>query len=135
MLCFKVDNMKFAIEIWEPKRRTCKAGSAMILVIAVSLISSCSSMKDAGIIVAGSTSVQPYAEILAEEYMIRHPDAMVDIQGGGSSAGIMAAQSGTCNLGMSSRVLEGDEKSLWSVEIARDGLAIIVNPANPIQNL
>ncbi|MEI8201025.1 MAG: phosphate ABC transporter substrate-binding protein [Eubacteriales bacterium] len=92
-------------------------------------------MNKSGIIVAGSTSVQPYAEVLAEEYMILHPGALIDIQGGGSSAGIMAAQSGTSDLGMSSRVLKDAEKSLWYVEIARDGLAVIINPANPVQNL
>jgi phosphate transport system substrate-binding protein len=36
---------------------------------------------------------------------------------------------------MSSRELKDDEKSLWDVEIARDGLAVIVHPSNPIQNL
>ena len=92
-------------------------------------------MPQADIIVAGSTSVQPFAEILAEEYMILHPDVTIDIQGGGSAAGIMAAQSGTADIGMSSRALKDEEKSLWYVEIARDGLAVIVHPSNPIRNL
>ena len=135
MLRFKVKNMKIAIVVCRPKRRICTAVSVVILVLAVSLISACSNLNKAGIIVAGSTSVQPYAEVLAEEYMILHPDAVIDIQGGGSSAGIMAAQSGTSDLGMSSRILKDDEKSLWYVEIARDGLAVIMNPANPILNL
>jgi phosphate transport system substrate-binding protein len=47
----------------------------------------------------------------------------------------MAAQSGTADIGMSSRTLKDEEKSLWYVEIARDGLAVIVHPSNPIQNL
>jgi phosphate transport system substrate-binding protein len=135
MLRFKVKNMKSSGVICGPIRRIGTTVSIVILILAVGLISACSNMKDAGIIVAGSTSVQPYAEVLAEDYMVLHPDAPVDIQGGGSSAGILATQSGASNLGMSSRVLEGSEKSLWSVEIARDGLAIIVNPANTIQNL
>jgi ABC-type phosphate transport system, periplasmic component len=67
--------------------------------------------------------------------MVLHPDVTIDIQGGGSAAGIMAAQTGTANIGMSSRALTDQEKSLWSVEIARDGLAIILNPSNPITNL
>jgi len=87
------------------------------------------------IIVAGSTSVQPFAEILAEEYMKLHPDISIDIQGGGSSSGIKAALSGTADIGMSSRDLKGDEQSLWSAEIARDGLAIIVHPDNPVNAL
>jgi phosphate transport system substrate-binding protein len=47
----------------------------------------------------------------------------------------MSAQSGTADIGMSSRALKDDEKGLWIVEIARDGLAIIVNSRNPVQNL
>jgi len=135
MLLFNVKNMRFAIVVCRPDRRICSAVSVLILLLTVSLLSACSGINEAGIIVAGSTSVQPYAEILAEEYMILHPEAVIDIQGGGSSAGIMAAQTGTSDLGMSSRILKDDEKSLWYVEIARDGLAVIVNPDNPIQNL
>src|SRR5208283_5461823 len=84
------------------------------------------------VIVAGSTSVQPFAEVLAQEFMTLHPGVSIDVQGGGSAAGIMATQSGTTDIGMSSRNLQGSETSLWSIEIARDGIAIIVNPKNPI---
>jgi phosphate transport system substrate-binding protein len=106
-----------------------------VLALCVSLLSACGSMPKAGIVVAGSTSVQPFAEVLAEEFMILHPEVTIDIQGGGSSAGIMAAQSGTAQIGMSSRSLNDTEKDLWSVEIARDGLAVVVHPDNPVRNL
>jgi phosphate transport system substrate-binding protein len=106
-----------------------------ILVLTSSLISGCSCIPDAGIIIAGSTSVQPFAEVLAEEYMRLHPDVTIDIQGGGSSAGIMAARSATADIGMSSRGLKTEETGLWYVEIARDGLAVIVHPDNPVINL
>ena len=101
----------------------------------MSLFTACNKNSGNMIIVAGSTSVQPYAEVLAEEYAHSHPDQEVDIQGGGSSAGIAAAESGTAEIGMSSRRLKENEKNLWSVEIAKDGLAIIVNPGNPVSNL
>jgi phosphate transport system substrate-binding protein len=104
-------------------------------IISMTPMSACNFMLKASIIIAGSTSVQPFAEVLAEEYMILYPDITIDIQGGGSAAGIMAAQSGTAGIGMSSRELKDNEKSLWYVEIAKDGLAVIVNPSNPIQNL
>lgn len=104
-------------------------------VFIVGLMPSCSCIPRASIVIAGSTSVQPFAEILAEAYMTLHPDVTIDIQGGGSAAGILAAQTGAANIGMSSRALTEQEKSLWFVEIARDGLAIIVNPDNPIVNL
>lgn len=87
------------------------------------------------VVVAGSTSVQPYAEILAEEFMILDPAKEVDVQGGGSSAGITAVQTGAAEIGMSSRELKDEEQLLWSVEIAKDGLAIIINPGNHIQNI
>lgn len=86
-------------------------------------------------ILAGSTSVQPFAEVLAEDYVKLHPGSNIDVQGGGSAAGILAASSGTAQIGMSSRNLTGDETKLWYVEIAKDGLALIVNPKNPVASL
>jgi len=82
--------------------------------------------------IAGSTSVQPYVEILVEEYANIQPEILIDVQGGGSSAGIQAVESHTANIGMSSRNLRDNEKYLWSIEIAKDALAIIINPNNPL---
>jgi len=127
--------MKTMIVSVRSKTKIYAAISIVMLGLFVSLLSACGNVPKAGLIVAGSTSVQPYAEVLAEDYMLLHPDVMVDIQGGGSAAGIMAAQSDTADIGMSSRALKDEEMSLWFVEIARDGLAVIVNPSNPIQNL
>lgn len=111
--------------------------TAVIAAFAVFIIASAGSCgkPEANIIIAGSTSVQPYAEILAEEYDALYPESKIDIQGGGSSAGITAAQSGTAHIGMSSRKLKENEKELWNIEIARDGLAVIIHPSNPVQNL
>ncbi len=105
------------------------------LIFSMCLLSACGNKTKAGIIVAGSTSVQPFAEALAEEYMHLNPGITIDIQGGGSSAGVMAAKSDTANIGMSSRDLTAEEKKLWYVEIAKDGLAVIIHPKNPISNL
>jgi len=123
------------IGYFKSKKRLFSALGITCLLLSVCLMTACSRTSGTGIILAGSTSVQPYAEILAEEYMILYPGAEIDIQGGGSAAGITAAQSGTADIGMSSRALKTEEKSLWFVEIARDGLAVIVNPTNPVQNL
>ncbi len=109
--------------------------SVVILTFAMSMMSACSQTASSGMIVAGSTSVQPYAEVLAEEYMILNADSPIDIQGGGSSAGITAAQTQSADIGMSSRSLKEDEQDLWSIEIAKDGLVLIVNPNNSIENL
>jgi len=89
----------------------------------------------AGITVAGSTSVEPFAGLLAEEYMIRHPKSHIYVQGGGSSAGIEAVRSRAADIGMSSRSLMAGEKSLYSVTIARDAIAVIVHPKNSVQGL
>ena len=62
--------------------------------------------------VAGSTSVMPFSEKLAEHFKIEQPQIMVDVQGGGSSAGIQACINKTVDIGMSSRELKGDEKVL-----------------------
>ena len=88
-----------------------------------------------GFTVAGSTSVQPFAEMLSEEYTAAHPEEHVSVQGGGSSAGIEAVTSGAAEIGMSSRELKGDERKLVRVEIARDAIAVVDNPANPVRNL
>ncbi len=119
-------------------RSVCRVTAAIgigILVLAVSILPACSYLPKAAIIVAGSTSVQPFAEVLAEEYMSQHPDVTIDVQGGGSAAGVMATMSGAADIGMSSRELKAEEKSLWYVEIARDGLAVIIHPSNPVGNL
>lgn len=85
--------------------------------------------------VAGSTSVQPFAEKLAEVYMHRCPGVRIDVQGGGSSAGIYAATQGAADLGASSRELLGEEKKLLEIAIAFDGIAVIVHPANPLTTI
>jgi len=108
-----------------------------IVLIATCVLSACGRGGDnsAAFIIAGSTSVQPYVEILVEEYAIQNPDKLIDVQGGGSSAGIQAVESQTAEIGMSSRNLRDAEKHLWHIEITKDGLAIIVHPSNPVTSL
>jgi phosphate transport system substrate-binding protein len=105
-----------------------------ISLFSLTLLTACGRNADS-VVIAGSTSVQPFAEVLAQDYMASHPGVSIDVQGGGSAAGIMATKSGTTDIGMSSRNLQGSETSLWSIEIARDGIAIIINPKNPITDL
>jgi phosphate transport system substrate-binding protein len=98
----------------------------------------CGSRPDASgqaICLAGSTSVQPFAEKLAEVYMGTHPQVRIDIQGGGSSAGIYAARQGAAHLGASSRELVPAEKDLVEIPIAWDGIAVIVHRQNPLREL
>jgi len=88
-----------------------------------------------GITVAGSTSIQPFADQWAEVFMARLPGRVINVQGGGSSAGIQAALSGAAQIGMSSRELKPEEKVLKEFIVAWDGLAIIVHPSNPVDDL
>jgi phosphate transport system substrate-binding protein len=86
--------------------------------------------------VVGSTSIQPFAELLAQEYMKKYPDRRVEVQGGGSTAGLQAAADGLADIGMCSRNLKDDEVNQFTpVQIARDGLAIVVNLNNPVNGL
>ena len=90
------------------------------------------------ITLAGSTSVEPFAELLAERYMHTYSDGLViNVQGGGSSAGVRAALSNAAEVGMSSRNLKSEEveQGLATQLIARDAIAIIVHPSNVVEDL
>ena len=115
-------------------KRTIKSILIIVLASVLSLLAACGSAKDE-IVIAGSTSVQPYIEVLAEDYALLYPDIEIYVQGGGSSAGITAAENETANLGMSSRDLKEEEEWLWSLEIAKDGLALIIHPDNKVNQL
>jgi phosphate transport system substrate-binding protein len=81
---------------------------------------------------AGSTTVQPLAEVLAEAFMAENPDVTVEVQGGGSSVGVTSAGEGTVDIGMASRNVKDSEfetfPELEVVTIAYDGIAIVTNP-------
>ena len=86
--------------------------------------------------VAGSSSVSPVMEKLAEAYQKVNTNAKVEIQTSDSSAGMQAAMEGTCDIGMASRELKDKEASeLKATTIAKDGIAIIVNKANTCEDL
>jgi len=89
------------------------------------------------ITVAGSTSVQPFSDVLAEEFTKKNPQAEINVQGGGSSEGITAAISGAADIGSSSRELKAEETSqgLKEYKIALDGVAIVLHPSNKINEL
>mgnify|MGYP004552180233 CR=1 FL=1 len=85
---------------------------------------------------AGSTSVAPVMEVLADKYKELNSGVTIEIQQSGSSAGITSAIEGVCSFGMSSRELKPDEASrLTCVKMAMDGIAVIVNNANSVSDL
>lgn len=89
------------------------------------------------IVVAGSSSVTPVMEKLKEAYEGLNPNADIEIQLSDSSTGMASAINGTCDIGMASRVLKDSEteKGLSPIVIAMDGIAIITNHDNPVENL
>jgi phosphate transport system substrate-binding protein len=92
--------------------------------------------KRQSITVAGSTAFQPFVEKLADEYMKIHTDTKVTMQGGASAVGIQATLSGAAQIGVADLVeLPAEAKTLSSVVVARDGIAVIVNLKNKVNNL
>jgi phosphate transport system substrate-binding protein len=85
--------------------------------------------------IAGSTSVQPLAEKLAEAYMKKNAGVKIAVQGGDSAAGMKRVMAGATDIGACSRELKPEERDLHSTRIARDGIAVIVNKTNPVTNL
>ena len=67
--------------------------------------------------------------------MEKYPGTVINVQGGGSTAGIQATMNGTCDLGTSSRNLKPNERGLKVVLIALDGIAVILHNDNPVDNL
>ncbi|MDR0889474.1 MAG: substrate-binding domain-containing protein [Oscillospiraceae bacterium] len=87
--------------------------------------------------VAGSTSVTPVMEKLKEAYCARNTNAQIEINPSDSSMGVANAIAGICDIGMASRELKDSELSqgIHATQIALDGLAVIVNPLNPLDSL
>ena len=100
------------------------------------LLAACGQSQSGGLTITGSTSVAPFAEHLAELYQHNHAGTAINIQSLGSSAGIQAAIDGVAEIGMSSRDLKPEEaEQLDQLIIARDALAVIVHPDNPVTKL
>ncbi len=88
------------------------------------------------LVVAGSSSVTPIMEKLKEAYIAINPNASIEIQQSDSTTGIQATIDGTCDIGMASRELKDSEKAnLTPIEIALDGIVVIANKENPLDNL
>ena len=91
------------------------------------------------ITIAGSTTIQPLAELFAEEFMAKNSNVRVDVQGGGSSVGVKAAGQKTADIGMASREIKDSEMTEFPeikvFVIARDGIAIVANADVAVDNL
>ncbi|CAM2078871.1 MULTISPECIES: phosphate ABC transporter substrate-binding protein [Clostridia] len=95
-----------------------------------------SSKDTTTISISGSTSVGPLMEKIQEKYEEENNNVTLEIQQNGSGAGIKDVISGISEIGMSSRELKDEEKgSVQGTTVAYDGIALLVNPENPVKNI
>ena len=83
----------------------------------------------------GSTSMEKVMGYLKEGFAEVQPGITINYTASGSSAGITGAQDGTCDIGLASRDLKDGETGVKPITVAKDGIAIVVNPQNPVANL
>ena len=88
------------------------------------------------IVIAGSSSITPVMEKLAEAYESVNPAVTIEVQQSDSTTGVNMAIEGTCDIGMASRELKEDEAAALAHQaIAMDGIAVIVNLENPTEDM
>jgi phosphate transport system substrate-binding protein len=93
--------------------------------------------------VKGSDTMVNLGQAWAEKYMEKNPAEFIAVTGGGSGTGLSSLISGSCDIAMSSRNIKQKEISLaaqkcikpFEIKVALDGLAVVVNPANPVSKL
>jgi phosphate transport system substrate-binding protein len=112
----------------------CRLTTITVLLSTV-LINGCGKRAES-VTLAGSTAFAPFAEKLGSLYIAQTPGVRIAVQGGGSTVGIQAAQQGKAQIGMADLVkLPPEANGLTPVVVARDGIAVILNPANTVANL
>lgn len=111
--------------------------AALVVVGSMLLVGGgCSRRSRPALTIAGSTSVQPFAEQWAETYRAKNPELEIQVQGGGSTAGVQATITGAAQIGTCSRELSPSEAAqVKAIVVARDGLTMIVHPSNPVADL
>ncbi len=118
---------------------------ALLLMLGVTpFLTSCGPSKEAAYVnIKGSDTIVHVASSIAESYMNDNPDASVSVTGGGTGTGIAALLNGTADIANASRRIKSKETDLAAqkgikineIAVARDGIAIIVNAKNPVNEL
>lgn len=92
--------------------------------------------EDAAVSVSGSTSLERVILTLAEQFMLDHPSVKISYDPTGTGAGLEAVRNGVCHIGLASRTLTAEEAAdLQPVVAALDGIAVLVNSKNPVEDL
>jgi len=115
----------------------------MLFLIAMGAIVFPVSANAESLTIRGSTTVLPIAQKAAERYMNLHREANISVSGGGSGTGVKALLDGSVDIADASRPMKGKEVKIaqkrgitpYEHIIARDGIAVIVHPKNPISAL
>ncbi|HOC39522.1 MAG TPA: phosphate ABC transporter substrate-binding protein, partial [Thermodesulfobacteriota bacterium] len=126
-------------------RKTClrTMGLVALGILVSSIMCTRPSAFAGSMTIKGSTTVLPIAQVTAEVFMEKHPDADISVQGGGSGVGIAALIDGTCDIADSSRPMKDQEVSLAVSKgrdpkvhvVAMDGIAVIVHSSNQLANI
>jgi len=116
----------------------------LLVMIAITCATSALAAKDKNSIqIKGSDTIVNLGQAWAEKYMEKNPTEFVAVTGGGSGTGFSSLISNTCDVAMSSRNIKEKEITLaqkqgvspYEIKVALDGLAVVVNPANPVDKL
>jgi phosphate transport system substrate-binding protein len=116
----------------------------LFVIISVTFVTSAFAAKNANSIqIKGSDTMVNLGQAWAEKYMETNPTDFVAVTGGGSGTGLSSLISGTCDIAMSSRNIKEKEIALAKqkginpneIKLALDGLAVVVNPNNPVSKL
>ena len=115
----------------------CMAGTALACAFGFSATSAFAASDSKTVATDGSTSMEKVIGALGESFMEQNKDVTFTYNPTGSGSGIQAVQEGRCDIGLSSRALKDDEveSGLEGTVLAYDGIAIIVNPQNAVENL
>jgi len=120
--------------------------TGMIVALALMTFTACGGGDDAtgddaaaggSVVIAGSTSVQPLSEMLAEQFMSENDGITVEVQGGGSGQGVKAIEEKIADFGALSRGVKEEEESVVGEEhtIAMDGIAVVVNKDTGVDDI
>lgn len=115
----------------------------LILALTLSATTALAASKKNQIQIKGSDTMVNLGQAWAEAYMQKNPSEFIAVTGGGSGTGIASLVSGTCDIAMSSRDIKNKEIELakkknitpFEIKAALDGLAVVVNPNNPVTKL
>lgn len=110
---------------------------ALAVLCVAALFTGCAKQVQGQVATDGSTSMEKVIGALGESFMSANAGVTFTYNPTGSGSGIQAVSEGRCDIGLSSRALKDEEKAsgLVGTTVALDGIAIIVNPENPVSDL